>query len=284
MFCSPDRFFDVLRFSHARSKICQVRSAAQIVDPGDQESIYRARIQAPRSQIQGPATARGRRRFARCGCGRQEKARPPAQSSRAEEPAAAKTGAKRGRKPKAAADAPCDDMDMSDIEADLVGEPEATTTATGEKVKPLRMKISKAKERALMKEFGLDETVLSEEDMAKRRAAPQGPDHAGQDPRLPDPRRNLRPLARQAGRCRNAGSRDLHVERHGRGRLRADPGRRNPAAEQQRVHCRHRGRSRRRSRSRSVHGGQRIRPHHRPRAHVHARNGHGRAADPRRRN
>jgi RNA polymerase primary sigma factor len=39
----------------------------------------------------------------------------------------------------------------------------------GEKVKPLRMKISKAKERALMKEFGLDETVLSEEDMAKRR-------------------------------------------------------------------------------------------------------------------
>jgi len=31
------------------------------------------------------------------------------------------------------------------------------------------MKISKAKERALMKEFGLDETVLSEEDIAKRR-------------------------------------------------------------------------------------------------------------------
>lgn len=94
--------------------------------------------------------------------------RPP--KAAAAEPAAAKTGAKRGRKPKASADAPADDMDMSDIEADLVGEPEATTTATGEKVKPLRMKISKAKERALMKEFGLDETVLSEEDMAKRRA------------------------------------------------------------------------------------------------------------------
>ena len=31
------------------------------------------------------------------------------------------------------------------------------------------MKISKAKERALMKEFGLDETVLSEEDLNKRR-------------------------------------------------------------------------------------------------------------------
>jgi RNA polymerase primary sigma factor len=41
---------------------------------------------------------------------------------------------------------------------------------TVEKVKPLRMKISKAKERALMKEFGLDETVLSEEDLQKRRS------------------------------------------------------------------------------------------------------------------
>ena len=73
-------------------------------------------------------------------------------------------GAKRGPKPKIAAGAA--DDDMADIEADLVGEPEVTT----EKVKPLRMKISKAKERALMKEFGLDETVLSEEDMAKRRS------------------------------------------------------------------------------------------------------------------
>jgi RNA polymerase primary sigma factor len=83
-------------------------------------------------------------------------------------PAKATTGAKRGRKPKAAAAEPSgDDMDMSDIEADLVGEPEPAA-APGEKVKPLRMKISKAKERALMKEFGLDETVLSEEDMAKR--------------------------------------------------------------------------------------------------------------------
>jgi RNA polymerase primary sigma factor len=53
-----------------------------------------------------------------------------------------------------------------DIEDDLAGEP---VPETAEKVKPLRMKISKAKERALMKEFGLDETVLSEEDMAKRR-------------------------------------------------------------------------------------------------------------------
>jgi len=56
--------------------------------------------------------------------------------------------------------------DLSDIEAEFAEEPVAETT---EKVKPLRMKISKAKERALMKEFGLDEAVLSEEDMLKRR-------------------------------------------------------------------------------------------------------------------
>ena len=91
--------------------------------------------------------------------------RPP-KAAASESDDAPKAGAKRGRKPKAAADTGGgDDMDMSDIEADLVGEP----VPAGEKVKPLRMKISKAKERALMKEFGLDETVLSVEDIAQRR-------------------------------------------------------------------------------------------------------------------
>ncbi len=75
-----------------------------------------------------------------------------------------KPGAKRGRKPKGALPASTD-LDLVDIESDIAGEPQAP----GEKIKPLRMKISKAKERALMKEFGLDETVLSEEDIAKRR-------------------------------------------------------------------------------------------------------------------
>ncbi len=87
---------------------------------------------------------------------------------------AKKAAAKRGRKPKAKEEGLDDDADLSDIESDLEGEPEpeaeASADAPVEKAKPLRMKISKAKERALMKEFGLDETVLSEEDMAKRRA------------------------------------------------------------------------------------------------------------------
>jgi len=79
------------------------------------------------------------------------------------------------RSKKGKADADSDDADLSDIESDLEGEVEetsdaATTETPVEKVKPLRMKISKAKERALMKEFGLDETVLSEEDLAKRRS------------------------------------------------------------------------------------------------------------------
>ena len=98
---------------------------------------------------------------------------PKAATPVADAPATASAGAKRGRKSKAGKEAaPVDELDMSDIEEDLVGEPvvEVTeATETAEKVKPLRMKISKAKERALMKEFGLDETVLSEEDLAKRR-------------------------------------------------------------------------------------------------------------------
>jgi RNA polymerase primary sigma factor len=62
-----------------------------------------------------------------------------------------------------------------DAEEDLVDEAEETIAEVeaeaegAEKVKPLRIKVSKAKERALMKEFGLDETVLSEEELVKRR-------------------------------------------------------------------------------------------------------------------
>jgi RNA polymerase primary sigma factor len=58
------------------------------------------------------------------------------------------------------------DVDLSEIEADLEGEPVVDAAA---KAKPLRMKVSRAKERALMREFGLDETALTEEEVAKRR-------------------------------------------------------------------------------------------------------------------
>jgi hypothetical protein len=62
------------------------------------------------------------------------------------------------------------DDELAEIEAELYKEPAAeAASGTAEKVKPLRMKISKAKERALMKEFGLDETVLTEAEMKQRR-------------------------------------------------------------------------------------------------------------------
>ena len=88
-------------------------------------------------------------------------------------PPALKPGAripgKRGPKPKGNISGIPDveEIDPRDIETEPVVV--AIDPETGEKVKPLRMKLSKAKERALMKEFGLDDTVLSEEDLAKRR-------------------------------------------------------------------------------------------------------------------
>ncbi|MEJ5895713.1 RNA polymerase sigma factor RpoD [Aquabacterium sp. G14] len=104
--------------------------------------------------------------------------------------AAAAEPKKRGRKPKAAAGAETpaakksakkaaafDEDDVGDLEAELEGELDATEAEAAEatagddkpKAKPLRMKVSRAKERALMREFGIDDTALSEEEVNKRR-------------------------------------------------------------------------------------------------------------------
>ena len=50
----------------------------------------------------------------------------------------------------------------AEVEVEVVAEKEV-------KAKPLRMKVSRAKERALMREFGLEETTLTEEEATKRR-------------------------------------------------------------------------------------------------------------------
>ncbi|MBN8505177.1 MAG: RNA polymerase sigma factor RpoD [Burkholderiales bacterium] len=88
---------------------------------------------------------------------------------------------KRGRKPKATTEpakgkkaAPEEDEDLGEVDEELEVEAEAeaeveSTAEEEEKAKPLRMKVSRAKERALMREFGLDDTQLSEEEVAKRR-------------------------------------------------------------------------------------------------------------------
>jgi RNA polymerase primary sigma factor len=96
---------------------------------------------------------------------------PAAKSVKAGKPAAGKKGKKDD-----AAKGPSFEDD-ADVEADLEGEVEVEAVEevveeVGEvkaKVKPLRMKVSRAKERALMREFGLDETQLTEEEVAKRR-------------------------------------------------------------------------------------------------------------------
>jgi RNA polymerase primary sigma factor len=101
-----------------------------------------------------------------------EAQKPAAKTAKAPEPAAK---GKPGRKPGKADDkTKKEDLeeDFSDVEGDLEGEPEVEVVEEAEskaKAKPLRMKVSRAKERALMREFGLDETALTEEEVAKRR-------------------------------------------------------------------------------------------------------------------
>ena len=88
---------------------------------------------------------------------------PVKASARPASKAGAKTSATKGKLPVL-------DEDFSDVESDISGEPEAENDADAKaKVKPLRMKVSRAKERALMREFGLDETALTEEEVTKRR-------------------------------------------------------------------------------------------------------------------
>ena len=91
----------------------------------------------------------------------------PAVQAHAPKAKAAKATDKKAGKGKAGKKDVSEVEDLLEIETEL--EVEEAPAEDTEKVKPLRMKISKAKERALMKEFGLDETILSEEDMAKRR-------------------------------------------------------------------------------------------------------------------
>ncbi|MDO9075099.1 MAG: RNA polymerase sigma factor RpoD, partial [Rubrivivax sp.] len=110
----------------------------------------------------------------------------PAKSAKAD-PKTVKVDAKAAKAGKKGAETkapPAEDVDLTDLDADFDGEGEVEAEAEVEaepevveagdsdkavKVKPLRMKVSRAKERALMREFGLEETTLSEEEAQKRR-------------------------------------------------------------------------------------------------------------------
>jgi RNA polymerase primary sigma factor len=95
----------------------------------------------------------------------------------ADDDAKGKKPAKKGGKAEPVAKKVEVEEDLADIEAELEGEVETEVAEVAEveegedkpKAKPLRMKVSRAKERALMREFGLDETALTEEEVAKRR-------------------------------------------------------------------------------------------------------------------
>jgi RNA polymerase primary sigma factor len=106
--------------------------------------------------------------------------KPGKGGAKAEAKADAKAGkaGKPGAKSLDAKALPAEDVDLSDIEAEFDPEAETETEEAAEvesesdkaaKAKPLRMKVSRAKERALMREFGLEETTLSEEEATKRR-------------------------------------------------------------------------------------------------------------------
>ncbi|HSI60094.1 MAG TPA: RNA polymerase sigma factor RpoD [Ideonella sp.] len=118
-----------------------------------------------------------------------EKAPAKKAAAKAVEPAAAKGGVRAGKAkevaPKKVEKVEIEE-DFSDVEDDLVGDVEgdveavegadvaevSAAVADGEpkvKVKALRMKVPKSKERALIREFGLDVTTLTEEEADKRR-------------------------------------------------------------------------------------------------------------------
>ncbi len=73
------------------------------------------------------------------------------------------------------------DADFADLELDVEGEADAEDLSGADKVaadgaevkakaKPLRMKVPKSKERALIREFGLDVATLTEDEVEKRRS------------------------------------------------------------------------------------------------------------------
>jgi RNA polymerase primary sigma factor len=108
-----------------------------------------------------------------------KKAPPPAKP--ASKPAAKAPSkaeeVKRGPKGKDGKDAKAvpgkgdDDFDVLDADVEVADDAEGGDEGEAKtaKAKPLRMKVSRAKERALMREFGLEETTLTEEEVAKRR-------------------------------------------------------------------------------------------------------------------
>ena len=141
------------------SKAAPISKAAKAGDKSEPVKAAAKPVSKPAAESAGKVPAKKQAELKASKATQETTLKKPSAPAPAKEQTAKKGKGK--ELPKAAAE-----EDLSDIEAEFAEEPVAEST---EKVKPLRMKISKAKERALMKEFGLDEAVLSEEDMLKRR-------------------------------------------------------------------------------------------------------------------
>jgi hypothetical protein len=117
------------------------------------------------------------------------------------------------------------DRDFSDVEVALEIDDDADgVTATDKitaaadpktKAKPLHMKVPKSKERALIREFGLDVNALTEEEAEKRRS-------------------ELKTLVKM-GKTRGFLTQD--AQRHGHRRVRTGARCRNPSGCRRRWHC-----------------------------------------------
>jgi RNA polymerase primary sigma factor len=91
----------------------------------------------------------------------------------ADKPAAKDSGARKGKADRLAAAVDPVDLGDDDLLDGEVGAEEllpADVTEATAKAKPLRMKVPKSKERALIREFGLDVTALTDEEAEKRRS------------------------------------------------------------------------------------------------------------------
>ena len=89
--------------------------------------------------------------------------------------AAAKKAPAAAKKVAASSGDDLDDIDLDEVDAEADHADEVVADKSGEavdavaKVKPLRVKVPKSKERALIREFGLDVTTLTEAEVEKRR-------------------------------------------------------------------------------------------------------------------
>ncbi|RVT54226.1 RNA polymerase sigma factor RpoD [Rubrivivax albus] len=145
----------------------KAKAAKPAADPKDTKALKVASGKAATTAAAAPAAAKS---SAKAAPAKAAPAKPAAKGK-----PAAKTAGKspKGRTAQAIEDEDVDSDGDTEVEVDAELEVEAEVEAVDEKeakAKPLRMKVSRAKERALMREFGLDETALTEEEATKRRS------------------------------------------------------------------------------------------------------------------